>query len=508
MHGQGILGSMIERRASGTTVAGSHADTVTTITVGRDDHRAFTGESGIADLARLVRFRDGAYEAVEAGSLSDCERVYVFVHGWVPGSRDVADLLYAQEGDVVTAWDERVRNVAGQTMVETYQPLLAALHGRDPEAAVLWFSWVDQSATDTTLLAARGSLRNAPVNGCRLALALADAIGDGEAAIHLIGHSHGCVVSTHAALSMPTPPVHLTLLDCPEDWFSRAGGAAGLLTGPLARLQPGRGPGRVFVDAYASMFGRAYHDEAGLGDVVDVRLTPMLKSTDDADTTRVSRAHQYPVQWYADSVTDPDAVGGFAWSALQGFDTTELAASYVNPSRQRLVALGRRRSGAEPQVVVAPLVIDTIPIPVQRLTAREPDVLMAWRIDPDAMAVEFDYDLIRPGRRTRLEAAVNRQVVFVASGRAKVPARGRLLSLPVSTDPDVVVQFRLLHGGLRTAATVTGLRIVRTPRRAVRNYDDARLVAAVAGLGAVVGAAAALLLVGAAALSRRSLRAE
>lgn len=490
-----------------------------TVTMGRDDHRPFAGDSEIPELRRLVRFRDNLFEGLEAEDLEDCPRVYVFVHGWVPGSREIADLLYAQEGGVVSAWDERVRNVAGQTMVDSYQPLLAALHQHDPQATVLWFSWVDQSATDVTVLAARESLRNAPVNGRRLAVALAEAIGDGSPQIHLIGHSHGCVVASHAALSMAVLPEQLTLLDCPEDWFSRAGGAAGLLPDLLRRLQPGRGPGSVFVDSYASMFGRAYHDEPGLGDVVDVRLTPARKGDDE--TSLVSQAHQYPVQWYADTVGNPAAGGGFAWSVLQGFDTQQLAVAYVNPTKYRLVPLplarprpdaspdradggvdGGATSGATP-VALESRIVDAAPIPVQRLTARDPDVLIAWRTAADSIVVEFDYEIARPGKRTRLEAAVDRQVVFVAAGRPKVPARGRYLRVPDSLGGEVVVQFRLREPGLFTSASISNLTVARAPRNPIRNYDDARLLMVVAGLGAAAGAAASLVLVAAGASVRR-----
>ena len=351
-------------------------------TAGRDDHRPFAGESRLAPLQRLARFLPGRgvyfatenavpsedeipngeatnsktvdgpvdaqadaddddqaepvgvlpehFHQLEKGELEDVPRVYVFVHGWLPGSRETADTLFAQQGEV-TAWDERVRNTAGSTMISSYSPLLAALAERDPEAAVLWFSWVDQSSTDTEIFAARDSFRNTEVNGRRLAIALQEAFGDGLPQLQIIGHSHGCVVATHASLALENPPRHLTLLDCPEDWFSRAGGAAGLLDNVLPRLQPDRGDTPTFVDSYSSMFGRSYHGKPGLAGVVDVRMAPRV-SGKQAETA-ASQAHQYAVEWYAETVADKDSAGGFGWSPMRGFDTSELSSAYVRALR-------------------------------------------------------------------------------------------------------------------------------------------------------------------------------
>ncbi len=472
--------------------------------IGRDDHRPFLGESEVPLANRLIRYipdpadGPGQFVRLKQGELSEAERIYVFTHGWFPGAKSDADLLYATEGETVTAWDPRLRNVHGETLVEAYVPLLEALARRDPQAAVLWFSWVDQSGTDTGLFSARNSLYATSVNGHRMAIALADFIGDGSPKVHLIGHSHGCIVSTHAALSLDRRPEQLTLLDCPEDWFSRSGGAAGLLNHLLPRLQPGRAEGSTFVDAYASMFGRAYHDEPGLSDVVDVRL-PLQRRAEDEGRSAVSYNHHYAVIWYAESVADPDASSGFAWSVLNGHDPTDLDAGYLITRSGRLVRLAER----EPRTDTEASVVESVVNAVTELNPRSPDVLVSMDLGEDALMVEFDYDIKRGGKDTRLEAAVNHALAFSASPRHPVPSRGRFLRLP-SGGP-VQVQFRLVDGGLLGSATIGRLRVVRAPDT-VRNLNDLQAMQVSALIGAVAGVTVTLIAVGGVAGARALLR--
>ena len=473
--------------------------------VGRDDHRPFLGESDVPLEHRLTHYVSGADDApgefrrVAPNDLKDVERIYVFSHGWVPGSKTDADLLYATQGETVTAWDPRLRNTHGESLVEAYVPLLDALARRDPEAAVLWFSWVDQSATDTGLFSARNSLYATSVNGRRLAIALGDLIGEGSPKVHLIGHSHGCVVSTHAALTLRRRPEQLTLLDCPEDWFSRSGGAAGLLNHLLPRLQPGRTPGSTFVDNYASMFGRAYHDEPGLGDVVDVRL-PLQRRPEDDARSPVSYNHYYAVLWYAASVgADEDAPAGYAWSVLQGFDPTGLAAGNLLTRSGRLVRLAEHKERDE----AAGYVIESVVNAVTELTPKNPDVLVSVDLGDDALMVEFDYEFRRGGKDTRFEAAVNHTLSFTASPRYHVPARGRFLRLPAGGP--VQLQFRLVNGGLLDSATIGRLRVVRAPDQP-RNLDDLGAMQVSAILGAAAGVVVTLAAVGVASGVRALLR--
>jgi hypothetical protein len=462
--------------------------------IGRDDHRPFLGESDVPVVHRLTRYAPGEedgpgeFHRLKPGDLAEVERIFVFSHGWVPGSKTDADLLYATEGEVVTAWDARLSNAHGETLVEAYVPLLDALARRDPEAAVLWFSWVDQSGTDTGLFSARNSLHATSVNGRRLAIGLADLIGEGSPQVHLIGHSHGCIVSTHAALSLRRRPEQLTLLDCPEDWFSRSGGAAGLLNHLLPRLQPGRAAGSTFVDAYASMFGKAYHDEPGLADVVDVRL-PLQRRPEDDVRSPVSYNHHYAVVWYAQTVADPEAAAGYAWSRLNGHQPTELAAGYLVTGSGRLVRLAEHRPNSDGEAYVVESLINA----VTELTPRNPDVLVSMELGEDALMIEFDYDIKRGGKDTRFEAAVNRTLAFSASPRYHVPSRGRFLRLPEGGS--VLLQFRLVDGGMMDSATIGRLRVVRAPDQP-RNLNDLEAMQVSAALGAAAGIVLTLAAVG------------
>lgn len=465
--------------------------------MGRDDHRPFDGMSELSELARLARYRPAGpagdtapdLAVVQRGDLVDAPRIYVFVHGWQPGSRATADLVYATEGEVVHAWDERVENTAGLTMVQQYLPLLHALAERDPESAVLWFSWVDQSATDLGLFAARDSLKNTEANGRRLAIALARAIGDGVPDIHLIGHSHGCVVAAHAANSLSDSPAHVTLLDCPENWFSRAGGAAGLLHDVLVRLQPGRGEGRPFVDSYATVFGASYRDSPGLSEVVDVRLAPARNA--EQGLTPVSAGHQFPVAWYAGTVAAPELNAGFNWSPLRGTDTSVLGSAYVGGQTGRLREVARRgQEGAR----TLNRVFETLEVPPLTLTRTDPDVLVSLVLPDDAVAVEFDYRLRRFGRGSRLLGAVDRRLAFTAAGDVPVPEHGRYMRVSGGAGRETHIQFRLEDPGLLSSAVITSIRLVRDPRPA-RNYSDgevSRLFIVAGAAGGVVGTLAFL----------------
>ena len=470
--------------------------------IGRDDDRDFSGESPIEPLQRLGRYvpnADGGYsfEPVEAGSLSRNRRVYVFVHGWIPGSRSAADQLFAEAGSV-QAWNEQVSNRSGESLAAEYTPLLAALAQRDPDSAVLWFSWVDQSGTETGLHAARDSFRTTGINGRRLAVALQQAFGRSSPQVHLIGHSHGSVVATHAALALEQPPRHLTVLDCPEGWMIRTGGAAGLLDQLLIRLNPQRGRHGTFVDNYASVYGGSYHSEPGLHQVVDVRLTPKVSSSDPASP--VSQAHHYPVAWYTDSILN-GADHGFGWSPMVGYDTRELKASYLQRGDSALLPL-TRADGSEGSGT-PDFTLEPVDMSEQSLTKSEPDLAVSLRVDESAVLLDFEYDISHPGRDTRLQVAVDHELRLVAAARHPIPARGRYLRIQPDSAGEVLVQFRLVDSGTRTRVDISQLRVVCAPKPPPRNYSTARFGMVMATGGAIVGASAAVVVMGAIGILRR-----
>ncbi len=206
--------------------------------------------------------------------------------------------------------------------------MAAALARLDPGAAVLAFSWLDQSATSDTPFAARISESRTVPNGERLGVALNQAIDPGFAAgggmVHLIGHSHGSKVATIGALSLPTAPAQLTLLDSPDEIVTAVVFASNDLVPWLRQLPIGRAPGRTFVDNYFSEFGRAYGNEPGLEDIVDVSLPP-----DQFERWDLQDRHDYPPHWYTAAAEQPAAGVGPVWSPLLGTVYQGLGPYYV-----------------------------------------------------------------------------------------------------------------------------------------------------------------------------------
>ncbi len=468
--------------------------------LGWDDHRPFLGAPTASPVTRLVRARsDGSLEPVSRGSLAQVPRVYAFVHGWAPGSQAVADLIRARTGAQPRAWDDGIVDMYGVSFQDSFIPVLSAYAARDPESAVLWFSWVDESATEGEVFAGKYSLSHTQINGARLAHALVSACTGPPRRVQLIGHSHGGVVATHAALALPRPPDQLTLLDCPEDWFSRVGGSAGLLAEVLPRLEPGRGPGQVLVDSYTSMFGRSYHRHPGLSDVVDVRLIGSLLQRGERDA--VGRAHEYALAWFGQTARSADPKCGAGWSVLAAesssgagtdgrqYDPADLAAGYVVHGSGSPVATSRR--AATPRSahrVVADLGVGTL-----ELSTARPDVLINVAL-ADVDLVEFDYRINDGQLRTRVEGAVNRIPGFSGpGGELEVPAWGRYLRIPGGRDATgpVRLHFRLLEPTQASTATISGIRAVRTGVR-TRNYDSSHMAAAIGAAGVVTGAVGTL----------------
>lgn len=463
-------------------------------TLGWDDHRPFIAGPASHPLERLVRVRaDGTLEPVAEASLADLPRIYCAVHGWAPGSQAAADLIRAQTGADARAWDEGMVDLYGFRILDSFLPLLTAIAARDPQAAVLWFSWVDDSATEGQVFASRRSLERTHINGARLAMALVAAASAELPPLQLIGHSHGCVVASHAALALPDAPAQLTLLDCPEDWFSRVGGAAGLLAQILPRLEPGRAAGRVLIDSYTSMFGRSYHRFPGLSDVVDVRLAGALRRRDSRGA--VGDAHEYALEWYAETAGSDAPHSGFGWSVLAAaargtaFDPAALDAGYLVRGDRRPVTVARRPAApAPPQYEETPLGVGEI-----ELTPDRPDVLVSLPLS-EADLVEFDYQISHPEPHSRVQGAVGRILAFSgAAGEYQVPSWGCYLRVPGGRDTSVplMIQFRLVDAGPQTTATIRGLRGVRTGVR-THNYDVMSTAVSVALVGAVAGSAATL----------------
>ncbi|QEH38963.1 hypothetical protein OJF2_75750 [Aquisphaera giovannonii] len=300
--------------------------------------------------------------------------ITVLVHGWAPGYSDWVQYA-AQQGTTLEWWQTFQKQdgynppaknpgPASDWLLQGGPPnaTAAAATGMaqsigqdrtsgsggpaDPNAVVLAYSWIDDSATpawdflgvkvpeDADISESRTTL-----NGERLAAGLELALGSASAAsaanIQLVGHSHGSKVATVAAVRLQQdgyPLKQLTLLDSPEDSDTAQGqavvtlGAANFNWYFLQDLGLNRQSASApFVDAYASYFGYAYGGTTSngtvtlsnsLNQVVDVSLYP-----DSLSETNIPDRHSYAAWWYTGSgepsLNNGNASGvGQYWSPL------------------------------------------------------------------------------------------------------------------------------------------------------------------------------------------------
>ncbi len=439
---------------------------------------------------------------MEPGSV-EAPFVHVFVHGWQPGYRVQERLLAASDQvAAVPAWDPRLVDASGRPLIADYLPLLQALAALGPDHAVLWYSWLDESATDADIFLAYRSRQATQVNGRRLAIALQRAVPPERAAghparLHLIGHSHGSAVVAHAAVSLRYPPEHLTLLDAPEDPISRAGGASDLIDMVLLRLRPGRREGRTFVDSYASAFGRPYHRRPGLAEVVDVLLTPPLTLTRDP-VRAITAVHLYPVEWYARSIREPARGVGYSWSPLSGGDPAQLRPSYRAAVPLRPMDLRPRLS----------LPSDRLPHRLTRsrtATVRDVDAPVRLSVagaHPEAAAIvvthpgdrllEFDLETRGCDGTERLELELDGMPAFTADAGLTVPASGRYVMLADGRAGQHLLGARLDGGDPDARVVVTNVRVVNHPRTGLTVAPEHRATSLFAA-GAIAGAVTTLI---------------
>ena len=290
--------------------------------------------SPYAPLTRLGRWDGTSLVPVGAGSI-DTAQVVVITHGWEPGLREPYERLQAASESLITAWDPQLVDSNGESAMIRFGPFIEALGRAEPEATILMFSWIDQSATAADLFDARVGEDATEINGHRLAVAVDQAVADdwsGE--LHIIGHSFGANVATTAALAVDQRPRQLTLFDSPDDGLTRLGGAANDLRYKLPRLDLGREASQTFVDNYISEVGIRYGDLPGLRSVVDVRLSP-------PDELNFSQSHQYPIVWWTDALavgrSTPPA--GPWWSPLLGGDPASVGAYYEAEDAEDPLAL-------------------------------------------------------------------------------------------------------------------------------------------------------------------------
>jgi hypothetical protein len=404
-----------------------------------------------APLSRLSRFDGETFHPVAEGSITT-PFVQVFVHGWQPGFR-LQERLHAVT-DVVQAlpaWDPRLIDTTGRTLISYYLPLLEALAGLGEDHTVLWYSWLDEAATDADLLLAFRSRQATQINGRRLALALQQAcgrptVGGPEPRLQLIGHSHGSAVAVHAAVSLVRPPAQVTLLDAPESSISRFSGAANLIELVLPRLRPGRGSTRPFVDSYSSVFGRPYHRKLGLTDVVDVALTPG-RPPERHPIRAINWAHLYAVDWYARSVREAGRGVGYGWSPLRGGDLESLSSFYYSPQPYRPLDLHRRRDlprlGAAKRLALRPTRRSPVEGASLQLSPAVPAAALILHSLPGEGLIEFDLAMVDGDGTEQIQIDVDAVPAFLMQGRFPVPRAGRYVLLSDGRPGDHLLTARL-----------------------------------------------------------------
>lgn len=347
----------------------------------------------ISPLNRLQQFdtTTAAFDLpVAAGSITGLTsagkpaNLYVVAHGWAPGfTEDV--LLHSTPGNPLKSW-QTVQFPGGipagadpqwlYTGINqvSAEGLAQAITDVDPNAIVLAFSWIDDSATPlspnantanlsavSSLLLASESESDTQVNGLRLASAVEQAIAPSfftnKGLVHLLGHSHGAKVATVAALSMQeanVPVTQLSLFESPEDGPNvqqplpvgllhapGLGSAQNFLWYYLQQMQlsltPLQDNGRTannqtLVDNYFSQYGfgdplAGFSNPAQAG-LIDVQLHPEvlygLPTASDFEknpqkalaelANTLFGSHDYPPPWYAQASLLTDAA--LQWSPL------------------------------------------------------------------------------------------------------------------------------------------------------------------------------------------------
>jgi pimeloyl-ACP methyl ester carboxylesterase len=335
----------------------------------------------VSVLSRLQQFdpATGLFDLpVTTGSITGLTaagkpaNLYVVAHGWEPGfTEDV--LLNSTPGNPLKTW-QTVQLPGGNPPAPASAFLFQglnqvsttglgqAIYDDDPNAVVVAYSWLDDSATPlaanpstadltalSSLLLAGQSESNAQMNGVRMASAVEQALGtsffQNQGLIHLMGHSHGAKVATVAALTLQqasVPVTQLTLLESPEDGpdiqaplpalgylhAAGLGSAQNFLWYYLSQMQLSADPlggttrtptNKTFVDSYYSSYGFG----APLGGflaatqtgLVDVNLHPEIlyglpttsqiiqepeKALAELANTLI-QSHSYPPFWYGQS---------------------------------------------------------------------------------------------------------------------------------------------------------------------------------------------------------------
>lgn len=250
-----------------------------------------------------------------------------------PQEPDSAWLLHGETASTIFGTTEVSATGLAQSILSRTKPTVPG-SPTDPNAAVLAYSWIDDSATpDWDVFVAKipedayKSEALTTLNGERLASALESVLGHSfSGKLQLIGHSHGSKVVSVASSALQRLKLRVdqvTILDSPEDDVTVAGDAANYnwyFLKDLNNLNRSSAT-NTFVDNYISAFGVPYSgirlsngQGQNLNQIVDVGLTPDIYYSYD-----LSDRHSYSASWYTGSA-DPNLTYqqtlGQYWSPL------------------------------------------------------------------------------------------------------------------------------------------------------------------------------------------------
>lgn len=280
----------------------------------------------IQPIDRLAKWSeaDQKWIKVSPGEITS-GNIHVLVHGWARGERDCVERQQTTQA-LALAWE-------CTKFFKDFSEVASAIHkwymrhNRTEEFHVLAYSWIDDSATGATFgpINAAKSRARAPSHGDILLKSLLKAgIRQDSVKFQLIGHSHGALVATLAAIALKHTGFqvrHLTFLDSPEriGCLPPAGTVYSvafnnlnylfLFEGLPGELSIGTADSDTFIDNYYSTFGEAYHVRK-TGDYpgqVDIDLLPL--------DSVLCLEHAHPVRWYATATREHENIG-LAWSPL------------------------------------------------------------------------------------------------------------------------------------------------------------------------------------------------
>lgn len=451
----------------------------------------------------------GQFVPVSAGSITGDKHVYYISHGWAPGYRAWVNKYI---GTHVLKWWETAgyNNTAfpapspnpgpdstwlysgyssGGITVSPEGGLAAQILKADPKAIVIAYSWIDDSATTSTLdntIPEQAYLSEAltNINGFRLAQAVKQSLSASfNGKIHLMGHSHGSKVATIAALALQQAGGHqaqqLTIFDSPESEETDELNATNYLWNFIPQLTVSKEPGKgTFVDNYFSAFGVNYSPmEVGnskpLSQVVDTQLYAFPYSrtyyTDPGDW------HAYPPSWYAQAnnqaATNGFTNGGLAWSPLLGNNpsslqsTWEQAWSYSARSTTTQSNLTNPFFAFAPGVTFDNLTIKNVsqnpPAPVTSITlglgtGQNSLFKGTYSKNTNWSGISFDY-VFSGSERGILQIQINSYLAYYVDSLYLTPGKTQHVTMNIGypSNSQSIVATLLRPNGVHSSASVT-----------------------------------------------------